>query len=302
MAAVMPGGSACFSCPLGPLTSTPLASALTVTPLGIAIGFFPIRDMASLPNVANDCAADAGFFRRLPRHHAARGRQNRHAQPAEHGRHFVAARIDAAAGTADALEARNRLLAAGTVLQEHAHLLPRGFARAGCGRLHHLEPCDVTLVLQDPGDLGLQLRGRHLDARVARRDGVPDPGQHVGYRVCHLFVLPWNLGTVRTVRTRFSCYQLLFVTPATSPVRASSRKHKRHKANLRIYARGRPHRRQRLRCRTANFKVLRSRAFFAVVAISRLCALWWLNSCGTACPGTAAASAPLRPSSPSSPR
>src|SRR6187402_3956022 len=62
------------------------------------------------------------------------------------------------------------------------------------------------------------------------------------------------------------CYQLLLVTPATSPVRASSRKHKRHSANLRIYARERPHRRQRLRCRTLNFRVFRSRAFLAVVA------------------------------------
>src|SRR5688572_27899795 len=139
MAAVMPGGSACFNCPLGPLTSTPFASALMVTPFGIAIGFFPIRDMASLPNVAKDFAADAGLLRRLPGHHTARGRQNRHAQLADHGRHFVAARVDAAAGTAVALELRNRLFPVATVLQEHPHLLPRGFAGARCRSLHHLE-------------------------------------------------------------------------------------------------------------------------------------------------------------------
>src|SRR5687768_6774533 len=94
MAAVMPGGSACFICPFGPFTSTPLASALMVTPFGIAIGFFPIRDMVVLPNVAENLAADAGLLCRLSGHHAARGRQNRHAEAAQHRRHFVAARID----------------------------------------------------------------------------------------------------------------------------------------------------------------------------------------------------------------
>ena len=41
----MPGGTACLSDPFGPLTSTAPAAMLTVTPLGSAMGFFPIRDM-----------------------------------------------------------------------------------------------------------------------------------------------------------------------------------------------------------------------------------------------------------------
>src|SRR5262245_51490944 len=82
-----------------------------------------------------------------------------------------------------------------------------------------------------------------------------------------ILVLSWHSGTGHPAPgTLFLGYQLLLVTPATSPVRASSRKHKRHNANLRIYARGRPHWRQRLRCRTLNFRVFLSRAFFAVVA------------------------------------
>src|SRR5688572_116558 len=198
-AATMPGGSACFICPLGPFTSTPLASALMVTPLGTVIGFFPIRDIAVLPNVAEDFAADAGLLRGPARHHATGRRQDRYAESAEHRRHFVAARIHAPAGTANALDARNGLLAGGAVLQEQSHLLTRGLAGAFAGRLDHLEARDVALVLQNPGDLGLQFRGRHLDARMARRDGVPDPGQHVGNRICHLFVL--SLGTARTRRT-----------------------------------------------------------------------------------------------------
>src|SRR5688572_453084 len=69
----------------------------------------------------------------------------------------------------------------------------------------------------------------------------------------------WGLGVF--------LYQELFVTPVTSPSSASLRKHRRHMANLRMYARGRPHRRHRLRWRILNFSVLASLAIFAVVAI-----------------------------------
>src|SRR5687768_12081753 len=62
-------------------------------------------------------------------------------------------------------------------------------------------------------------------------------------------------------------YQLLFVTPAISPCSASLRKQRRHSANLRRYARGRPHRWQRFRRRTLYFGVLCSFAIFAVVAM-----------------------------------
>src|SRR6476659_5828898 len=65
-------------------------------------------------------------------------------------------------------------------------------------------------------------------------------------------------------------HQLLLVTPVTSPSSASLRKHKRHSANFRMYARGRPQRRQRLRSRTLNLGVFCSFAIFAVVAISPL--------------------------------
>src|SRR5215813_12192539 len=63
-------------------------------------------------------------------------------------------------------------------------------------------------------------------------------------------------------------HQLLFVTPVMSPSRASFRKHKRHNANFRMYARGRPHRWQRLRSRILYFGFLVSLAIFAVVAMN----------------------------------
>src|SRR5689334_14226246 len=46
----------------------------------------------------------------------------------------------------------------------------------------------------------------------------------------------------------FSLYQLAFTTPGISPFRASLRKHRRQTPNFLRYARGRPHRQQRLRC------------------------------------------------------
>src|SRR6202051_395116 len=42
---VMPDGRGVSSLPFGPWTSTVLPSILTVTPFGIGIGFFPIRDI-----------------------------------------------------------------------------------------------------------------------------------------------------------------------------------------------------------------------------------------------------------------
>src|SRR6516225_8830863 len=73
--------------------------------------------------------------------------------------------------------------------------------------------------------------------------------------------------------THLPNYQLLFVTPVMSPSSASLRKHKRHSANLRMYARGRPHRRQRLRSRILYFGAFSSLAILAVVAIFALCPL-----------------------------
>src|SRR5213083_2713801 len=70
--------------------------------------------------------------------------------------------------------------------------------------------------------------------------------------------------------TNSPIYQLLLVTPAMSPSSASLRKHRRHSANFRMYARGRPHRWQRLRSRTLNLGAFFSFAIFAVVAIFEL--------------------------------
>src|SRR5260370_26120032 len=62
-------------------------------------------------------------------------------------------------------------------------------------------------------------------------------------------------------------YQLDFITPGISPFSARPRKHRRHKPNLRRYARGRPQMLQRLRCWVENLGFLFVLAIFAVVAI-----------------------------------
>ena len=60
------------SSPLAPLTVTVLPSTCTVTPAGIAMGLFPMRDIysTSLPDKCKDFAADIGFACILVRHNA----------------------------------------------------------------------------------------------------------------------------------------------------------------------------------------------------------------------------------------
>src|SRR5271170_2849995 len=60
-------------------------------------------------------------------------------------------------------------------------------------------------------------------------------------------------------------YQDDLVTPGMSPRSANWRKHSRHTPNLRMYARGRPHRWQRLCWRDENFGLRASFTLFAVV-------------------------------------
>src|SRR6187402_371449 len=92
---VTPGGMRCFRVPFGPFTSTAPACTVTVTPLGTAMGFLPIRDIASSPDVAEHFAADTGLHRVAARHHALRGREDARAEPAHDARNVSAAEIHA---------------------------------------------------------------------------------------------------------------------------------------------------------------------------------------------------------------
>src|SRR5271167_4295776 len=189
----MPLGNPCFSLPFGPCTSTAPSSTVTVTPLGMTIGFFPIRDMVCsppLPDVAQHLAADSGLDRFAAGHHAARGREDAGAEPGQHLRYIGPAEIDAAARPADALDAGDELLTMRAVLEEEPQRLDGSGAG---GLLEDLEALDVALVLQDPRDVDLDARRGHVDPRVLRGHRVPDPGQHVGDGISHI-VSPAALG------------------------------------------------------------------------------------------------------------
>src|SRR5215472_16967521 len=139
-------GRARSSRPLGPSTVTWFASIRTLTPLGTGMGNLPILDMATafLPHVCEHFAADAGVQRLPPAHHTLAGGQDRDAQAAQHPRDLSLAGVDAQAGTADALHARDYLLAVAARLQGDLQVLtcvPLG--------LLHVVAGDVALVLED---------------------------------------------------------------------------------------------------------------------------------------------------------
>src|SRR5688572_25413503 len=266
----MPGGTCCRILPFGPCTSTASGAIFTVTPVGIEIGFLPIRDMFSVlygrdhasplrsPHIAEHFATDARLAGGTARHHAARRGQDAGAETTEDGRHIFRSQIDAAAGPADPLEPGHHLLAMRSVLEEHADDLTRLSGSLFRRLLNDPESLDVALILEDPRNLCFQLAGRQIDAGVLRRHRIAEAREHVRNRVCHISVLS------------LKPYQELFVTPVTSPSSASLRKHRRHMSNLRMNARGRPHSLQRLRCRILYFSCFSSLATFAVVAIAIL--------------------------------
>ena len=88
--------------------------------------------------------------------------------------------------------------------------------RALLAVLQHAEVLDEPLVLEQLGDPHLELGGRDVHLLVLGVAGVADAGEQVGDRIGHRMA-----------------YQLAFTMPGTSPLSASSRKHRRHIWNLR---------------------------------------------------------------------
>src|SRR5262249_45172865 len=86
MVAVTSGLIVRLSLPLAPLTFSTCPASTAWTPAGIATGFLPMRDMAAPQSSASEhpaqhLAAHLGDARFGVRHHAARCRQDRDAQP-----------------------------------------------------------------------------------------------------------------------------------------------------------------------------------------------------------------------------
>src|SRR5436190_9626172 len=127
-----------------------------------------------LPDEADHFAADALGLGGAARDHAAGRGQDCSSEAAQHAREPVLARVDAAPGLGDALQAREDALAATSVLELDDERLVGQLAR-----LDDVEAADVPLLREDARDLLLQLRRRHLDAVLQRLVGVADAGEHV---------------------------------------------------------------------------------------------------------------------------
>src|SRR5262249_3005855 len=105
---------------------------------------------ATSPHVADDLATHAFAGRGLAGHDPARGGEDVDAQSAVHAGDVVLPAVDAATGPADALQIGDHALHAGAVLQVHAE-------DALLVVLDALEVGDVALVLEDAGDVHLEL-------------------------------------------------------------------------------------------------------------------------------------------------
>src|ERR1043165_3012623 len=176
----MPGTTAVDSEPFGPFTVRVFPSWRTSTPFGSGIGFFPIRDMGlSLPDLAEDLAADAALGRLVAREDALRRRDDGEAEAAEYARDLLLVAVDAAARARDAVDAVDDRLAVGRVFEVDPQRPLRFFL------VRERVVADEALALEDAGDLHLQLRGGELHAVMMRHDPIAAPRQHLGYWISH---------------------------------------------------------------------------------------------------------------------
>src|SRR5947209_6825840 len=171
--------------PLGPFTVTFWPSMVMSTPDGTGTGSFPIRLMVVVlsPDVGENFSAYSALGCLTVGEQAVGRRDDRDAQAAEDAGHAGGLRVDAQAGLGHPPHAGDAALAVRAVLEvdgQHA-------ADLALGSIGDLEAGDVTLLLEDLGDVPLELGVRHLDGVVERRVGVADTGEHVrdGVGHCH---------------------------------------------------------------------------------------------------------------------
>src|SRR5215207_8891736 len=198
---VMGSATLCDSSPLGPLTRTAWPSIVTSTPDGTVTGILPMRDVFRplSPDVGEDFSAYALLVGLSVREETLAGRDDRHAESAEHLGQTGRLRVDAKSRLADAADAGDRTLTVRAVLERDgerlAHLTLLG--------LGHVDSGDVALLLEDLGDAGLELGVGHGHAVVVRLVAVADAREHVRDRIghCHSCVpflprFPWGPAAV----------------------------------------------------------------------------------------------------------
>src|SRR5262245_26454546 len=210
------GGTGWLSLPFGPSARTVPSATWTFTPWGIGTGLLPMRDISSpLPDVREDFAADLLLAGLAIGHHALGRGDERDAHAGQDRRNLVMGHVDAPARCGHPHQPGDHLLVAHTVLQIYAQ-------RVLLAVLEDAEVLDEPLLLEQLRDADLQLAGGDVALLVLGAAGVANAREEIGDRIAA------------------HAYQLAFTTPGTSPFRASSRKHRRHIWNFRMYARGRP--------------------------------------------------------------
>src|ERR1700746_2528744 len=191
-----PRGTATVILPLGPCTSILSAATATFTPEGSGIGLFPMRDIVlaqpfvksfpaccrlfqkpSLPDFAEQFAANIRLARGAPAHQTLRSRNNTDAQSADHRLDVKTSDVAASSWTRNALDAGNHAAAIRRVLQKYAQGL------VALVFVHHLEGRDIALFFQDAGQFALQTRSRHVNTLVLGSHRVADAGQKIGYGI-----------------------------------------------------------------------------------------------------------------------
>src|SRR5579864_5743978 len=179
-----PSKSGSCTLPLGPSAMNWPSFNSTRVPFGTAIGIFPIRDMARLsclPQLAQQLAAQPPLARLAVGQQPLRRRHDPDPEAVAHRLDVAGAAVDPPARTADPREVadgRGPLRAVAQEDAQHAH-------RLAFRRLDLPQVLDEAFLLEQPGDLELQLRARHVEAVVLRQVGVPDPGQQIRDGVGH---------------------------------------------------------------------------------------------------------------------
>src|SRR2546425_4922263 len=131
-------------------------------------------DQALLPDFAEQFATDFGFTRRASAHQSLRRGHNADAQSADDGLDVLRTDIKASAWTRNPLDAGDDAAAVRRVLQKNAKRF------VALVFVHHLECGDVTLFLEDAGNLALQTRRPNVHPLVLGGNRVADAGQKIG--------------------------------------------------------------------------------------------------------------------------
>src|SRR5215217_5979943 len=117
--------------PRGPATRTTSGSIVTVTPVGMGMGFLPMRLISGLPDLRHDLATDARLARIVARHDALRGRHDRRAHAAQELRDVLGVDVRPLPRAGDPLEAGDDGRAVGSVLEPDVDPVARGAALGG---------------------------------------------------------------------------------------------------------------------------------------------------------------------------